>query len=267
MSAEDAKQFGRVSHANAAWVMHNLKCNCNPYEDVFTYNRWQAQGYQVRRGEHGIKLSIVKEVPHEERDGTTTTRKIFAGATVFCKCQVDKVGATTPTKTQTVAEYLATTPVAPLTIPKSPVLEDEPISSTLIEDAHCNYQNDRWHHAGYENKYQHEQAPVYHYVGRQNGISYDFHACEKCAARILAGDKLPAKTTPEDHLREQVSEARKRVADGKAIKGCWLDEHCNDHLDYEPTMTIAYNGREIASVNGNYKRGMVKEAVQLALAK
>ena len=35
------------------------ECGCEPYADVFTFNRWKAQGYFVRRGEHGVRLPIV----------------------------------------------------------------------------------------------------------------------------------------------------------------------------------------------------------------
>ena len=91
MTPGEARTFGRISPANAAWVMANLKCDCSPYQDVLTYGRWHALGYQVRKGEHGIKLSVVREVSKEADDGTITTRKLFAGAVVFCKCQVDKL--------------------------------------------------------------------------------------------------------------------------------------------------------------------------------
>ena len=86
MTAEDARRFDRISPANAALVMASLSCECNPYRDVFTYRRWKAQGYQVRRGEHGIKLSGVRDVVDKNGD----SKKIFFGTTVFCRCQVDK---------------------------------------------------------------------------------------------------------------------------------------------------------------------------------
>jgi len=86
MTPAEATRFERISLANAAMVAASLTCDCSPYRDVFTYRRWKAQGYQVRRGEHGIKLSGVRDV--EDKNGDS--KKIFFGTTVFCRCQVDK---------------------------------------------------------------------------------------------------------------------------------------------------------------------------------
>lgn len=91
MTAEEALEFPRKSLVNAVIVSHTLKCGCQPYRDVFTYRRWLAQGYQVRRGEHSIKLGIVKQVERETEDGDTEILKVFGNSHVFCRCQVDPV--------------------------------------------------------------------------------------------------------------------------------------------------------------------------------
>jgi len=62
-------------------------CTCEPYQDVFTYNRWKAQGYQVRRGEHGCKVTTWVPKDKDNPDAGVFPRN----ATVFCRCQVDKV--------------------------------------------------------------------------------------------------------------------------------------------------------------------------------
>jgi len=98
MTPEQAISFERFSLANAAMVMRQLHCKCNPYEDVFTYGRWKAQGYQVRRGEHGIHIPTISTThpPVElDNDGEEVqpqprARKLFHNSVVFCRCQVDR---------------------------------------------------------------------------------------------------------------------------------------------------------------------------------
>ena len=61
-------------------------CDCKPYEDWFTYNRWQALGFQVHRGEKGIKLTTF--VPIRDKDGNDTGQTRPWHTTVFCRHQV-----------------------------------------------------------------------------------------------------------------------------------------------------------------------------------
>lgn len=67
MSADEARYFNSFSHANVTLLMSMLKCRCQPYDDVFTFKRWLAQGLAVQKGQHGYKL----QTSH-----------------VFCRCQV-----------------------------------------------------------------------------------------------------------------------------------------------------------------------------------
>lgn len=95
MTAADARYFSRYSMANAAQALHQLndsgacKGSCEPYTDILTYNRWQALGFQVRKGEHGAKLAIVIENEKESEEGEKTTVTRPWTTTVFCKCQVE----------------------------------------------------------------------------------------------------------------------------------------------------------------------------------
>ena len=94
MTAETARSFSQFSVRNAALAKALLACSCQPYEDVFTYRRWQAQGYQVRRGEHGIRLLVLVAgtvTEHEDGTGTEVTRTIRMRRTsaVFCRHQVE----------------------------------------------------------------------------------------------------------------------------------------------------------------------------------
>lgn len=92
MTAEEAQSFARYSPQNATTVRQSLLCGCRPYQDVYTYNRWLAQGMQVQRGQHAIRLPVIREVDEVDEDGPTgQTRRIVTRAPVFCRCQVKPV--------------------------------------------------------------------------------------------------------------------------------------------------------------------------------
>ena len=89
MTAADARRFDRFSVGNAVAVKSALECGCEPYEDVFTYKRWQAQGMQVQRGEKAIRLPLIYQ--RTERDpetGEEKTARRMGRSAVFCRCQV-----------------------------------------------------------------------------------------------------------------------------------------------------------------------------------
>ena len=46
------------------------------------------------------------------------------------------------------------------------------------------------------------------------------------------------------------------------IPELWLKAHENDHKDYEPEITISFDNTELIHMNGNYKAGMIKDAIQ-----
>lgn len=87
-TAEQAKTFSGLSVANYLRIKAALKCQCEPYDSVFTYARWSAQGYQVQRGEKGIKIFTMIPTTREKADGTVVTSARPWTAVVFCKCQV-----------------------------------------------------------------------------------------------------------------------------------------------------------------------------------
>lgn len=88
MTAEDARRFDRVSLMNAATVATALECGCIPYQDVFTFRRWIAQGFVVRKGEHGIKLPVLIEREIEDDGQQTRVQRLRRTSAVFCRCQV-----------------------------------------------------------------------------------------------------------------------------------------------------------------------------------
>lgn len=94
MTAEQATTFEHESAQSAATVAEQLECDCEPYTDVFTFNRWKAQGFSVRKGEKAHR--VTGYVPKVEKDATTgeeRKRLIPRVNCVFCRCQVDR---TTP---------------------------------------------------------------------------------------------------------------------------------------------------------------------------
>jgi len=67
-----------------------------PRENVFTYHAWRALGRQVRRGEHGVKVTTWIPTERKERDETTGEEKVKAGrichtAVVFHVSQTDPI--------------------------------------------------------------------------------------------------------------------------------------------------------------------------------
>ena len=90
MTPEEAQRFDRQSVASFAQVVASLQCECEPYEDVFTFRRWQAQGFHVRKGEHGVKfLSFVPVDGRQSADGTEHEPYLMPRTlVVFCRCQV-----------------------------------------------------------------------------------------------------------------------------------------------------------------------------------
>tara|TARA_Y100000310_G_scaffold251432_1_gene257948 strand:+ start:6392 stop:7051 length:660 start_codon:yes stop_codon:yes gene_type:complete len=98
MTPDQARTFNTFSGANAAAVAIARPCGCMPYVDVFTYNRWRAQGFQVQHGEKAVSIPIVKDVPLDDDAapntvGKLTTRRIMGTSKVFCRCQVKERAA------------------------------------------------------------------------------------------------------------------------------------------------------------------------------
>ena len=116
MTAAQAMSFSTYSVANASHVKHSLACGCEPYVDVFTYNRWQAQGFQVQRGEKAVKIPVVKVVATENKEtGDQETRKLLGTGAVFCRHQVKATNGHVPAKPSPVLP----TPTQPVAAPPS----------------------------------------------------------------------------------------------------------------------------------------------------
>lgn len=62
-----------------------------PRENVFTYNAWQALGRQVRKGEHGVRVTTWIISSKEQPDGTKKTNRFPTHSTVFHVSQTDPI--------------------------------------------------------------------------------------------------------------------------------------------------------------------------------
>ncbi len=98
LTAESAKSFSTFSMANYSALKMSLPCGCEPYKDVFTFNRWRAQGFQVCKGSKAVKLPLVIE--REVKDKTTGevvgSKRFIGGSAVFCRCQVKPIEEASP---------------------------------------------------------------------------------------------------------------------------------------------------------------------------
>jgi len=95
MTQEQAITFSGYCGANAEALLVTAEskgCQCMPYQDWFTYQRWLAQGFQVQRGEHGVKLTSWVEIIKKGTDGNEiVTGRRPKSYTAFCRCQVQRI--------------------------------------------------------------------------------------------------------------------------------------------------------------------------------
>ena len=99
MTAEQARSFDRLSQTSILQIATGLDARgdqtCLPYADCFTFGRWRAQGFHVRRGEKGI--AFASWVPIGGNDGDdddgagepSAPRLISRTLYVFCRHQVE----------------------------------------------------------------------------------------------------------------------------------------------------------------------------------
>jgi len=101
------RAIGGQSMTNFVPIFHGFMAKgipedqIKPRENVFTFHAWRALGRQVRRGEHGVKVSTW--VPMDKRTGeidpdTGEEKKVKPGrrawtATVFHVSQTDPIQA------------------------------------------------------------------------------------------------------------------------------------------------------------------------------
>lgn len=83
-------EFGR-SEQSAAIVLAALDCNCQPYEDVFTFANWKKLGFFVRKGEKA-KVATPRYITKKttKKDGTEKSYTYQKMSHLFCRCQVEQ---------------------------------------------------------------------------------------------------------------------------------------------------------------------------------
>jgi hypothetical protein len=130
-TAESAQSFNRYSSQNASTVKMRLSCGCEPYKDVFTYNRWLAMGFQVQRGQHSIKIPVVVERENEDNE---TIKRLFKSH-VFCRCQVKPIDSKAESKPIEPQPTAAIVPIQPIIEPKIEPIKvnhsDNPIDNIM----------------------------------------------------------------------------------------------------------------------------------------
>ncbi len=83
MTPHQARTFQTYSAENATTVVMNLECGCEPYVEVFTYNRWKAQGFQVQKGMKSIKIPVYGTSTGENEGGEVVTNRYRTVGRVF----------------------------------------------------------------------------------------------------------------------------------------------------------------------------------------
>jgi antirestriction protein ArdC len=91
LNPELARSFDTFSEVNYETLKETLECGCEPYKEVFTFKRWKAQGYYVRKGEKAHKIIVVVKSEKENKKGEKEEKSFPKKTSVFCKCQVEKM--------------------------------------------------------------------------------------------------------------------------------------------------------------------------------
>lgn len=120
MTATEARTFEATSEKSEDQVLEMLDarreeseqfagCECSPYSDVFTFDRWIAQGRSVKKGEKSMCLHTFIPVrgrknaagqeeepaevaPRAERQDATARPKLRPWRVyLFCRCQTEKL--------------------------------------------------------------------------------------------------------------------------------------------------------------------------------
>lgn len=97
MTPQEATQFEQTSESHAEIIRSAARergCNCQPYIDWFTFNRWIAQGKCVKKGEKGIRLVAYQKRTVEDKQKADGSKKEIltpARVYVFCRCQIKDI--------------------------------------------------------------------------------------------------------------------------------------------------------------------------------
>ncbi|USK72654.1 ArdC-like ssDNA-binding domain-containing protein [Peribacillus asahii] len=89
ITADNATMFERFSETNYEILKTELECECEPYQDIFTFNRWKAQGFFVKKGEKAYRIPTIIVSEKENKKGEMEKKSFKKTSCVFCRCQVE----------------------------------------------------------------------------------------------------------------------------------------------------------------------------------
>ena len=90
------KQESEQSQRNIQAVMNEVQqrfpdfaAQAQPYVNVLTFRQWKARGYNVKKGEHSIRIPIMSEI--EDKEGPVKAKRLVRRtACLFALPQVQK---------------------------------------------------------------------------------------------------------------------------------------------------------------------------------
>ena len=99
-TAKTAEEFKTRSAKNTEIVNAAFsKCGHTAYNSVFTVSRWNAQGFNIKKGEKATPVMTIQIMNKVEIDanGKEVITKVRTRKTarLFCQCQVNKIGGKT----------------------------------------------------------------------------------------------------------------------------------------------------------------------------
>ena len=95
--ASTGQSFGNYPAIFSGFMARGIaEIDIEPRVNVFTYNAWKALGRQVRRGEHGVKVTTYVPCDKKTRDKATGEETVTSFrrpkvATVFHVSQTDLI--------------------------------------------------------------------------------------------------------------------------------------------------------------------------------
>lgn len=103
MTPDDAKTFAGTSLASCMQIYQavadrkaegvHTECECEPYEDIFTFGRWRALGQAVKKGEKALRIvSFAKGKSRTDQEGNEVEGRLFpTSLCLFCRCQTQPI--------------------------------------------------------------------------------------------------------------------------------------------------------------------------------
>lgn len=72
---------------NLQLIAEHFECDCEPHIDIKKYNDWKKDGRYVKKGEHGLRLTVYPSCKVKDEEGNVTMKKFPKTTIVFCRHQ------------------------------------------------------------------------------------------------------------------------------------------------------------------------------------